>query len=74
MTFAFRRYTNVSVAINASAPNVAGASQVLMVTDLGLPTITVNNVTAPATAFTGEPFTVSFQLLNQGPPARSSVR
>jgi subtilase family serine protease len=58
--------TSRAVTITASATNFASGSDVITVTDLGLPDLVISSITAPASAFTGEPFTLSFRLLNQG--------
>ena len=55
-----------SVTITASAVNFASGSDALNVTDLGQPDLVISSITVPATAFTGEPFSLSFRLLNQG--------
>jgi hypothetical protein len=55
-----------SVTITASATNFASGSDVLLVTDLGLPDLVISSITVPAIAYTGEPLALGFRLLNQG--------
>jgi|GEM_PF-1647902 len=58
--------TSQTVAITAGATNFASGGDVLTVTDLGLPDLLISSITVPASAFTGEPLSLSFRLLNQG--------
>lgn len=58
--------TSHVLSITASATNYASASGVLTVSDVVLPDLVVQNVTAPAAAYTGQSLTVGFDLANQG--------
>ncbi|SPE55274.1 hypothetical protein SBV1_2120012 [Verrucomicrobia bacterium] len=58
--------TSQSVTISASAPGYGVGSDVLAVTDLGLPDLVIASISAPPVTFTAEPFSVSIRLLNQG--------
>ena len=55
-----------SVTITASATNYASGSDVLTVSDIGLPDLVIASITAPGAAFPAEPLSLSFRLLNQG--------
>ena len=58
--------TSQTLSITASAKTYATASAVLTVTDISLPDLAIASITAPAAAFTGQPFTLNFRMLNQG--------
>ena len=55
-----------TVLITASATNFASGSDLLQVTDLGLPDLAIASLSVPASGFTQEPLTIGFRLLNQG--------
>ena len=59
-------FTSQTVSITASATNYASGSDEFAVTDLQLPDLVVENVSAPGALFTGQPATINFRLLNQG--------
>ena len=58
--------TSQTLSITANATNYASGSDVLTVTDLGLPDLVIANIGAPGAVFTAEPVTISFSLINQG--------
>jgi subtilase family serine protease len=55
-----------SATITASATNYASGSDVLTVSDIGLPDLVIASITAPGTAFPAESLSLGFRLLNQG--------
>ena len=55
-----------TLSITASATNYASGSDVLAVTDIGLPDLVIANINAPGAVFTAESLTIGFNLLNQG--------
>jgi hypothetical protein len=59
-------FTRQEVTITASAKNYASGSDVLTVTDMGGPDLVIASITAPGAAFTAEPLTIGFRLINQG--------
>jgi hypothetical protein len=59
-------FTSQTLSITASATNYASGSDVLTVTDNGLPDLVIASISAPGAAFTAEPLTISFRLENQG--------
>lgn len=61
-----RPATSQTLSITASAKTYAPASAVLTVTDISLPDLAIASINAPGTAFTGEPFTLDFRMINQG--------
>jgi subtilase family serine protease len=58
--------TSHSATITASATNYASGSDVLTVSDIGLPDLVIASITAPGAAFPAESLSLGFRLLNQG--------
>ena len=59
-------FSSQTVTISASAANYAMGSDLLTVTDLGLPDLIITSITMPGVALTAEPMTIGFRLMNQG--------
>ena len=63
---------NQTVTLTAAASGFTSGSSVLVVSDADLPDLVVHNVSAPASARTDEPLSISFRLDNQGHVATGS--
>ncbi len=58
--------TSQTASITASATNYASGSVAINVTDIGTSDLVISSITAPGSAFSDEPLTIGFRLLNQG--------